>query len=302
MNETLSRSLYRKLVALYPHSFREQMGESMEQTYLDLSNEWARSGRGLFGFVLWTFLETALGIVREHLMLFTKRGAMENQHANEKNWSMTIQKWGALASFILAATFIVPRFVYLVGNLRDALGPLSYDLADFLYGPVWAVSLVTMVYALRERFGDTAPRRMNLALATALLAAAAMVAVACIRSANRHYHIDHPELNLENSLTVLAVWTTLVAGVTSTALHFLGWSFVLSGSAGWTSRRLPRVLSVLYLIVGAAALFAYLLPQGEENVAVFGLVLCIWQGIVLLKGEPGETQVPEINASQPNQA
>ena len=70
---------------------------------------------------------------------------------------MTIQKWGGLASFLLAAAFVVAPFIYLVGNLRDAFGPFTYALADFLYGPVWAASLVTAVFALRERIG-AAPR------------------------------------------------------------------------------------------------------------------------------------------------
>ena len=43
-------------------------------------------------------------------------------------------------------------------------------------------------------------------------AACAFVAVARIRAANRDYHLDHPELHLESSSTVLLVWTTLVAG------------------------------------------------------------------------------------------
>ncbi|NJO00173.1 MAG: hypothetical protein HC875_41700 [Anaerolineales bacterium] len=98
--------------------------------------------------------------------------------ADAKTSPATIQKWGGLASFLLAAAFIVPGFIYLTGNLREANGPLVYALADFLYGPVWAASLITAVLALRERLGGHAPRRMSLALGAALLAAAAMVAVA----------------------------------------------------------------------------------------------------------------------------
>ena len=117
--------------------------------------------------------------------------------ADERTSAVTIQKWGGLASFLMAVAFIVPSLIYLTGNLRDAIGPLTYALADFLYGPVWAASLVTAVFALRERIGERAPRRMTLALLAALVAAGAMVAVACIRSANRHYHLIHPELHLE---------------------------------------------------------------------------------------------------------
>jgi len=222
--------------------------------------------------------------------------------ANARTLSLTTQKWGGLASFLLAVAFIVAPFIYLVGNLRDAIGPFAYALADFLYGPVWAASLVTAVFALRERIGEHASRRMDLALLAATLAAGAMVTVACIRASNRHYHIIHPELHLETSTTVLVVWTTLVAGVNATGWHFLGWALVLVGSAGWTSRRLPRVLSVLYLLGGTSSLFVYVLPDIEGNAVALGVVMSIWQGILLWKGEPGEKQAPEINASQPDQA
>ena len=197
----------------------------------------------------------------------------------------TLQRWGGFASFLLPVTFIVPRFIYLIGNLRDAIGPLAYDFADFLYGPVWAASLVTAVFALHERIGASAPRRMNLSLLAAALAAGAIVGVACIRSANRHYHLLHPELHLEMSTTVLVVWTTLVAGVTGAGLHCLGWSLVLLGSAGLTTGRLPRGLSGLYLAGGIASLFVYRFPDLELIVGALGMAWGVWQGLVLWKPE-----------------
>jgi len=206
---------------------------------------------------------------------------------------MTLQKWGGLASFLLVVAFIVAPLIYLTGDLRDALGPSTYALADFLYGPVWAASLVTAVFALRERIGERASSRMSLALLAAVLAAGAMVLVACIRSANRQYHLVHPGLHLEDSTTVLIVWTTIVAGVTAAGWHFLGWALVLTGSAGWTTGRLPRLLCVLYLVGGIASLFVYVFPNLEGFAAFLGVVWGGWQGILLWKAEPGETQTPE---------
>jgi hypothetical protein len=59
-----ARALYKKLLGLYPRAFREQLGESMEQTFNDLCNERKQQAQGgLFGFVLWMFVETAIGIV-----------------------------------------------------------------------------------------------------------------------------------------------------------------------------------------------------------------------------------------------
>jgi hypothetical protein len=198
-----------------------------------------------------------------------------------------------ISAILLAVAFFVAPFIYLVGNLRDAMGPFSYDLADFLYGPVWAVSLVTLVSVLHERLGKFAPRRMSLARMAAILAAAAMVLVACIRSANRHYHLDHPELHLENSSTVLIVWTTLVAGVSAAGWHFLGWTQLLIGSAGWTSGGLPRLLSVLYLVGGIVSLFVYRWPDMEGLAGMLGIIVSIWQGILLWQGKPEATGAPD---------
>src|SRR5262245_50234412 len=41
----------------------------------------------------------------------------------------TMQKWGSLFSFLLTVTFIVPPWIYLVGDLRAAIGPFAYALA-----------------------------------------------------------------------------------------------------------------------------------------------------------------------------
>jgi hypothetical protein len=201
---------------------------------------------------------------------------------------MTIQKWGGLASFLLAVAYLVPQWIYLTGKLDAPNGPLAYDLADFLAGPVWAATMVTAVFALRERIGGRAQSRMNLALLAAMFAAAMLVTVACIRAANRHYHLLHPELNLQSSTMILTVWTTLVAGVSAAGWHFLGWAFVLLGSAGWTTRRLPRVLNILYLVVGVVSLFVYVRPEMEATVIMLGMVIAIWQGIVLWTAVPAD--------------
>jgi hypothetical protein len=198
---------------------------------------------------------------------------------------MTINKWGELASFLIAVSFIVAPSIYLAGNLRDSIGVLSYNLADFLYGPVISASLITLIYVLRELIGKSAFRRMDLALLAAVLSAVGMAAVAFIRASNRHYHLLHPELNLENSTTVLIIWATLVAGMSSLGFHFLGWTFVLLGSANWTSRLFPPVLNVLYFLAGIAGLFVYLFQELEGLVLLLGAIIGIWQGILLIKND-----------------
>ena len=205
---------------------------------------------------------------------------------------MTINKWGGLASFLLAVSFVVAPLIYLTGNLRDALGIFAYNLADFLYGPILSASLIVVTYVLRERIGESAFRRMDLALVAAILSAVGMAAVAFIRASNRHYHLTHPDLNLEDSTTVLLVWTTIVAGVNALGFHFLGWAFVLLGSASWTSRLFPRLLNGFYFLAGVSSLFMYLFPDIEGLVLSLGAVIGIWQGILLWKFDvPTPTKV-----------
>jgi hypothetical protein len=57
---------YAMLLRLYPQPFRERFGEGMAQTFHDLCQERKRARRGLFGFALWIFCETLVGIVKEN--------------------------------------------------------------------------------------------------------------------------------------------------------------------------------------------------------------------------------------------
>ena len=281
-------TLYKRLLNLYPENFKEQLGESMEQTFNDLYQE-RQSKERWPGFVLWLFVETAVGIVREHVRLIVEGDMMKT--------SANLRYTALISSILFAVAFIVAPSIYLVGNLRDAMGPFAYNLADFLYGPVWAASLVSVVFILRERIGAQAPRRMSLALMATVLAAGTMILIACVRSANRQYHLLHPDLHLEDSITVLTVWGTLVSGLTGAAWHFLGWALILIGSVGWTSRQLSRLLSALYLITGLTSLFVYLLPNAEGLAGLLGVIVIIWQGILLWKVKPEET--PANHADQP---
>jgi hypothetical protein len=74
---------------------------------------------------------------------------------------------------------------------------------------------------------------------------------------------------------------------------------LLVGSAGWTSHRLPRVLSVLYFVGGVASLFVNLRSDFDLNLMLPTAVVSIWLGILLWKDRSGETQLPDINAIQP---
>ena len=79
-------ALYKKLISLYPRGFREQLGESMEQTFKDLYNE-RQTKRGGFGFVFWMFAETGVGIIKENI-LYGYTMKISSQIPNERRRSV----------------------------------------------------------------------------------------------------------------------------------------------------------------------------------------------------------------------
>ena len=97
------RTLYRRLLTFYPGEFRERLGESMEQTFQDLWNEKRQTKKGMFGFVFWTFVETAIGIFRERLWLILEGDLMQTILTNLKS--------PALISFLIVLPFMILELV-----------------------------------------------------------------------------------------------------------------------------------------------------------------------------------------------
>jgi hypothetical protein len=144
--QTTVRALYNKLLRLYPRRFRERLGESMEQTFRDLWNEKRQTKKGFFGFVLWIFVETAVGIVREHILLM-----QENPMKN------TLKHLGAAAgiSFLLLLPFLLMEWV----NRQSfrAAGeefPIPLFIFLFVWGTLFIFMLGPIVQGLRKRMDD----------------------------------------------------------------------------------------------------------------------------------------------------
>lgn len=124
------RNLYGKLLSLYPRAFRERLGESMEQTFNDLCNERRqRTERGLFGFALWLFVETAVGICKENALLIRQGDAMRTVTKNLGS--------AALISF----TIVLPLMILEWVNNRNPHE--SFPLA--LFGFMWLLPVAFIV-------------------------------------------------------------------------------------------------------------------------------------------------------------
>ena len=169
--QEIVHTLYRKLLALYPQTFKEQLGESMERTFQDLWNEKRQTKKELFGFVLWTFIETAIGIFREHLLLISPGDVMQ-----------TILKTSgssALISFLLILPFMIMEVV----NRRI----FNEDFPIMLFFVMWlnlfAISLILLPIVRGRRtsnhdMANPIPTQKNTLLTNPK--SAAMISVALI--------------------------------------------------------------------------------------------------------------------------
>jgi hypothetical protein len=160
--------LYSKLLRFYPRRFHEQLGESMEQTFQDLYRE--RRGKSLFGFVLWTFLETASGIFREHLLLISPGDIMQSM----------LKTMGS--STLMSFSLIIPFMIMEVVNRRNFNEGFPFVLFFVMWFNLFAISLI-LLPILRARWtgnhdmGNSAPTRGNTVLTNPRWAAISSIAL-----------------------------------------------------------------------------------------------------------------------------
>ena len=112
-------SLYKKLLTFYPRGFREQLGESMAQTFNDLYQERKRqTGDRWYGFVVWMFIETVIGIVGQHILLIKEMNTMKNILTSPRSAAIM----SLFLSLPLGLTFVT--FVFDIGPLEKLLNEL----------------------------------------------------------------------------------------------------------------------------------------------------------------------------------
>jgi hypothetical protein len=118
----------------------------MEQTFHDLWNQKRQTKKDLFGFVLWTFIETAIGIFREHLLLISPGDSMQTM----------LKTFGSSA--LLSLLFIIPFMMMEVVNRRKFQEDFPFMLFFGLWLNLFAISLILLpiVRGRRTRSLDTA--------------------------------------------------------------------------------------------------------------------------------------------------
>jgi hypothetical protein len=135
------RHWYRKLLRFYSRPYRERFAESMEQTFNDLCRERSRAGEGLLRFVLWAFVETSAGIIRDNARL------------------IIMQKSITRIAIGTGLILLIPLF----GNLF-----MGWNWPAFAF-PFWGALLfgAGLAYELIARKGGTIAYRLAVGLACA---------------------------------------------------------------------------------------------------------------------------------------
>ena len=101
------RIFYAKLLRFYPEPYRERFGKSMEQTFNDLCRERRETGNKIFGFILWSFAETSIGIIKERIRFMN----MQN-----KNIARIAMGTGLILLIPLVLTMFNPNAHFNGGN------------------------------------------------------------------------------------------------------------------------------------------------------------------------------------------
>jgi hypothetical protein len=127
-DQSTIRTLYKRLIACYPKAFREQLGESMEQTFEDLYKE-RQAEAGWFGFILWMFIETSMGIIQERILLIREMNPMKNIVTNLRS--------PAIISLLLVLPFMILEWV----NRRN----LHEGFPIALVGLMWLLPILFII-------------------------------------------------------------------------------------------------------------------------------------------------------------
>jgi hypothetical protein len=154
------QALYKKLLRLYLRGFRERKQGTKN---------------GLSGFVLWAFLETGTGILREHSSILRQGDTMKNILANPNSAAVT----GLILAMPLGFTYIVLMFeieplARLLNNLFTIEGQINMLGRIVIYGGLLLlpVAFALNLQSMLKTEGSEAKRRfytLNLVVGAAIL-------------------------------------------------------------------------------------------------------------------------------------
>jgi hypothetical protein len=149
-------------------------------------------------------------------------------------------------------------------------------LLEYLSSVMLGITLVLPALALRERLRAGAPNRMQMAVIAATVASALFLAHGITAFEG------FPPIVAANDLTAYRILGTVTQGLLSAAIFAIGWTALLWGWAGLSTKGLPAVLGYVLLLAGVFDTLAIVIHIFEPLGAVLNMVWAFWLGYVLL--------------------
>lgn len=181
---TRYRSIYARLLRLYPAKFRERYAEGMLQTFNDLLRDRSEDGRVPVGYALWMFLETFRGIIKTNATHFV-------MHNKRIVWIL----------FGIATLLLIPLIAMQFTEEMD------WSLADFIMMGIM-LSVAGLLFEVGARISTNKPYRIALAtgVGTGFLLTWMNLAVGIIGSEN------NPANELYGAVILIGFFGVLLSG------------------------------------------------------------------------------------------
>jgi hypothetical protein len=140
------RRWYRRLLGFYPRPYRDRFAESMEQTFADIVRERAPAGgRGFVTLLLWVFVETLAGIVRQRATNLVRFAVA---HSTDL---LKLVKYSAAIVGVLMVAGIVVLMILARGTGEDITGIVAPAVLITLLSAVAAVVAAVLQGASKRR-------------------------------------------------------------------------------------------------------------------------------------------------------
>ncbi|MHB9033409.1 MAG: DUF4386 family protein [Anaerolineae bacterium] len=221
-----------------------------------------------------------------------------------------LRKWGGIAALYLAAANLIGMVLFLVVldylSITDSVQKVALNVdkhtiifaSNLLMYVFFGLFLIILSLALYDRLKSGAPAIMQVATAIGIIWAGALIVSGMVANAGLAVIVP---LYAKDPAQAALTWQGIEAVV-----HGLGFGngdilggllTLLVSLAGLRTGGLPKVLSILGLLVGAVGILSIIPGLTEVMAGIFGLGLIIWLiwlGIGLLRRNPGKKTMNEL--------
>ena len=203
----------------------------------------------------------------------------------------SMQRVGGYASFVTGIQFMAILVIAF-----GILGPLGVNpgtppdevlavaaksstpfLIQSLVVALFSITVVLSALAVRERLQAGAPNRMRIAVIAASVGSALFLGGGITSFGGL------PAIVAANDLAAFRVLDVVYQGLLTSAIFATGWTLILWGLAGLSTKGLPTGLNYIMLVGGVVAVLAFAIPIFGLLGVVINVVWAFWLGFALLR-------------------